>query len=103
MIIVVCLWIGERFAESSLLKALAATGQMTLSHYVLHLTLGMLTLSWLTGQAYGLPMNPNGTASAGYILGFSAVWFLGATVFSFLWKKRFKNGPMEGLMRRLTG
>jgi len=63
----------------------------------------MLTLSWLTGQPYGLPMNPNGTASAAYILGFSGAWFLGSTVFSFFWKKRFKNGPMERLMRSLTG
>jgi uncharacterized protein len=48
-------------------------------------------------------MNPNGTASPAYILMFSAAWFLGATLFSFFWKKRFKNGPMELLMRRLAG
>ena len=102
-VIVVCLWIGERFADTIWVKAFASTGQMTLTHYVVHLTLGMLTLSWLTGQPYGLPMNPNGTSSAAYILSFSAAWFLGSTLFSFFWKKRFKNGPMELLMRQLAG
>jgi uncharacterized protein len=103
LLIVICLWLGERFEASSLAKTLAATGQMTLTHYVIHLTLGMLTLSVLTGQPYGLPMNPNGTASPTYILMFSAAWFLGSMVFSYLWKKRFEKGPVEMLMRRLTG
>gem|GEM_PF-6710323 len=65
-----------------------------------HLTLGMLVLSALSGQPYGKPMNPNGTASPAMILGFSVAWFLGSMAFSYFWKKRFKNGPMEMLIRR---
>jgi uncharacterized membrane protein YeiB len=58
----------------------------------------------LTGQPYDLPLNPNGgKATAAYILSFSVAWFLGASVFSFFWKKRFNEGPMELLMRRLSG
>jgi uncharacterized protein len=48
-------------------------------------------------------MNPSGTASLAYILMFSTSWFLGSALFTFFWKKRFKNGPMELLMRRLAG
>jgi len=102
-IIVVCLCLGERFSEKKWVAALAATGQMTLTHYVAHLTLGMLSLSALSGQPYGQPMNPNGTASPAMILAFSAAWFAGSAAFSFLWKKRFKNGPLEMLMRWVTG
>lgn len=100
IIIVACLWLGERFSDNKWVAALAATGQMTLTHYVVHLTLGMLVLSAFSGQPYGKPMNPNGTASPAMILGFSVAWFLGSMAFSYFWKKRFKNGPMEMLIRR---
>jgi uncharacterized protein len=101
--ITIFLWLGERFAANIWVKALASTGQMTLTHYVVHLTVGMLALSALTGEPYGVILNPNGVASPGYILTFSFLWFLGSMAFSHFWKKRFKNGPLEMLMRRLTG
>jgi len=63
----------------------------------------MLTLGALTGQAYGAPMNPNGTTSPLNILCFSAAWFLGSAAISHFWNKRFKKGPLEMGMRRLAG
>lgn len=103
LVIVACLWLGERFEASPWARTLAATGRMTLTHYILHLTLGMVALSALSGQAYGRILTTEGTTSPLHILAFSASWFLGSAVFSYLWSKKFKNGPMEWAMRRICG
>jgi uncharacterized protein len=102
MVIPVCMWIGERFFESRLLRFLAKTGQMTLTHYVMHITVGMLLFSALTGLQYtGLWGNAL-TASSIQIIGFAGLFFVFSVIFSVFWKKKFKNGPLEMLMRRVS-
>ena len=102
MVISTFLYIGERFATSKLILYLAVTGRMTLTHYVVHLTLGMLLLSLLTGEKYTgywnslIPTNPV------LIFTFSFLFFIVAVIFSNLWNKRFKNGPVEMLMRKFS-
>ena len=41
MAIPICMVIGDKFSNNKLVLALQKTGQMTLSHYVIHLTIGM--------------------------------------------------------------
>jgi uncharacterized protein len=94
--IVICFWLGARFSEKKWLKMLVSAGQLTLTNYILHCTIGMILLKTI-GQKTGFPCAPM------VILGFSAAWFFCAIIASFLWKKRFKNGPMELLMRKITG
>lgn len=52
MVIPVCMYIGEKQAKSPVVLALQQTGQMTLTHYVMHLTLGMILMAALTGKHY---------------------------------------------------
>lgn len=108
MLLVVCLEVGDRFAGSRWLKALTATGQMTLTHYVVHLTLGMLMLWGLTGHPYTGTVNEIQPESPGLVLGFAVGFYALSVGFSVVWSERrsgrtFRHGPLETLMRKLTG
>ncbi len=102
-LIVICIsmYLGDNCQQTKILNALAKTGRMTLSHYVIHITLGMLLLSLLTSIKYTgfptveTPMQPT------FILLYSTVFFIFSVVFSWLWSKYFKHGPLEALMRKL--
>lgn len=52
MVIPICMVIGDKFSNNRIILALQKTGQMTLSHYVIHLTLGMVLMAFLTGKHY---------------------------------------------------
>jgi uncharacterized membrane protein YeiB len=103
MVITVCIWLGRKYSESKIIKWLAITGGLTLSNYVFHLTVGILIFQALSGKKYtgflqtGIPSTP------GYILTFSILLFLVTVTLSVLWTKRFKKGPLETLMRKISG
>lgn len=103
MVIPICMVIGEKFSNNKLILALQKTGQMTLSHYVIHLTIGMILLAFLTGKHYtGLLEDEKPTASI-YILIYSFVFYIFSFVFSIFWSRKFKNGPLETVMRKISG
>jgi uncharacterized membrane protein YeiB len=103
MVIPICMVIGEKFSNNKLVLALQKTGQMTLSHYIIHLTIGMILLAFLTGKHYtGLLEDEKPTASI-YILIYSVVFYIFSIVFSILWSRKFKNGPLETVMRKISG
>jgi uncharacterized protein len=99
MVIPICMWIGERFGQLTVFQWIAKTGQMTLSHYVLHITLGMVTLSYLSGIPYSRFAQTATTLSATQVLLFAISWFILSVFFSIFWSKKFNNGPLEMLMR----
>ena len=103
VLLVVCLWLGDRFADSPLVLALTKAGQMTLTHYVIHLTLGMVLFSLLSERAYTGARNAGPAVSPGWVLGFAVAFFMGSVWFSQAWSRRFKHGPLETLMRRIAG
>ena len=103
MAISVFMYIGEKYPTNRIVLALQKTGQMTLSHYVIHLTLGMIILATLTGKNYtGLLEDEQPTLPI-YILAFSFIFYIFCILFSILWKKKFENGPFETLMRKISG
>lgn len=103
MVIPICMVIGEKFSNSKIVFALQKTGQMTLSHYVIHLTLGMFLMALLTGKHYtGLLEDEKPTTSI-YILIYSVLFYIFSIFFSIFWSKKFKNGPLETLMRKISG
>lgn len=103
MVISICMFIGEKFSTNKLIGYLVKTGQMTLSHYIIHLTLGMIILQQLTGKQYtGFPEDELPTAPI-YILAYAVSFFIVCVLFSVFWSKRFKNGPVETLMRKISG
>ncbi|AYQ31950.1 DUF418 domain-containing protein [Runella sp. SP2] len=103
MVITICMVIGEKFSNNKLVLAFQKTGQMTLSHYVIHLTIGMIIMAYLTGKHYtGLLEDEKPTASI-YIFLYSILFYIISIIFSIFWSRKFKNGPLETLMRKIAG
>jgi uncharacterized protein len=103
MLIAVFMFIGNKVSHLKYAQLLSHTGQMTLTHYVSHLTIGMLLFSVITGKsyinisAYSTPTNPL------HILLFAIAYFIISCVFSYFWRKKFKAGPLESVMRKISG
>jgi uncharacterized membrane protein YeiB len=73
---------------------LAATGQMALTWYFAHIILGLgavVALGLVSSQP--LPV----TAGCGVL------FFVVAVLVSWLWKKFFRHGPLEWVMRAVAG
>ncbi|HQS56068.1 MAG: hypothetical protein B7Y15_11340 [Bacteroidetes bacterium 24-39-8] len=102
MVIPICMMVGEKFANNPLILALQKTGQMTLTHYVVHLTLGMVVLATLTGKHYTGLIEDETPTPAIYILAYSIFFYTISVVCSIYWLKKFKNGPLESLMRIIS-
>lgn len=103
MVISICMVIGEKFPTNKLIDSLGKTGQMTLSHYVIHITIGMIILAKLTNKHYSGYLEDEKPTAPIYILTYAIIFFTLSTIFSHLWSKKFKNGPLETLMRKTSG
>lgn len=103
MVIPICMYLGARFSTAKWTQWLALTGRMTLSHYVIHITLGMVLFSTLSGKTYGGLLEDEMPTAPLTILGFSIFFFAMSVAFSFFWSKWFKNGPLESIMRKISG
>lgn len=86
--------LGERYRDSAWLRPFVSTGQLALTLYVAHVVLGMGTL-----EAMGRLNNQ----TLAFSLQASAVFCTIGIVFAYLWRKRFKRGPLEAVMRKLAG
>jgi len=93
VLIVLCVWLAGRFSEAGWLKPLVSTGQLALTHYVAHVVLGMGTLEML-----GLLENQ----SLAFSVMSSILFCVAAVLFSYFWRLRFRRGPLEWVMRKLT-
>lgn len=103
-VILVCtFWIGENIHHTQFASVLANTGRMTLTHYILSLTFGMMMLALLSGKAYTGAITGQGQLSPTLILIYSLLYFGAAVLFSRIWSAHFKNGPFELLMRKISG
>lgn len=101
--LVACVYAGDAWVHTRLARALAGTGQMTLTHYVAHVTLGVLLLAVLTGKTNLTAPGALPPESPALILAFSTGFYLLSVGFSTLWLRRFRHGPLETLMRRISG
>ncbi len=102
MVISFCMYIGNEFSTSKFIRLLAKTGQMTLSLYVIHMTIGVLILSILTHKTYtGFPQTEK-PAELPFILTYAILFFGLSVMFSYWWSRKFKNGPLETLMRKIS-
>ena len=89
--IVGCLYFSDKFSESKIHKWLCQTGKLSLTLYVAHVILGMGMLEYL-----GLLVNQTIDFSL-----FSALIFcVCGIIFSVIWLKYFKAGPLEWLFRK---
>jgi uncharacterized protein len=95
-VVVIALSVRVAKSQSSApwLAPLVATGQMALTLYFAHIVigLGIIVISGLaTSQT--LPVSQ----------GCGVIFFALAVLVSALWKKRFRHGPLEWVMRRVAG
>jgi uncharacterized membrane protein YeiB len=75
-------------------QPVAATGQMALTWYFAHIVLGLGAV-----VAFGMVNTQPLPVAAGCGVGF----FAGAVLVSWLWKKVFRHGPLEWVMRQIAG
>jgi uncharacterized membrane protein YeiB len=105
ILISVFIFIGNKMGETKIAKILASTGQMTLTHYIVHLVLGFLLLSMITGKTLSydlLKLEESNPTNPITILTFALIYFLLSCTVSYFWAKKYKNGPFEMLMRRIS-
>ncbi len=93
-VIALCVRAAEAWPTAPWLSPMAAMGQMALTWYVLHIVLGLGSVLAM-GLANSQPL-PVGQACG--LLFFSA-----AVLVSWLWKRQFRHGPLEWVMRRVAG
>jgi uncharacterized membrane protein YeiB len=102
MVIPICMLVGEKFGEKTIVIWIAMTGQMTLTHYVMHITLGIITLGLISGIKYTGFAQIKTSLPPSSILLFAIFWFILSVIFSIFWSKKFKNGPLEMVMKKLS-
>lgn len=103
MVISVCMFIADELPTSKIINSLAQTGRMTLSFYVLHVTVGMIIFSQMFNKVYTGFLTQQTPVKPIYILVFASLFYILCVAFSILWTKRFRNGPFETLMRKISG
>ena len=97
-------YIGDiMYRKQSLRKitALISMGRSTLTNYIQHLTLGIVIFSLLfTGSLEALQTKH--VMSPTIILIYSVLYYLLSLIFRYLWLQKYKNGPIEILMREIS-
>lgn len=102
MVISSCMYLGTKFSETKLISMLVQTGKMTLSLYVLHMTVGVIILSAISQIKYtGYPQT-KALLESGFIILYAVLFFILSSAFSYFWNKKFKHGPLEMLMRKIS-
>jgi uncharacterized membrane protein YeiB len=93
-VIMLCVSAGLRWPALLPVRWAAATGQLALTIYFAHVVLGMGILE---------EMGRLGAETLAFSLGTSGVFIAAAVSFAVLWRRRFRRGPVEALMRYLSG
>ncbi len=96
-----CLLIGEKYNNSKIIFWMCNTGRLTLSHYISHLTFGMVLLHLISDRDYTGFLNPNPIDPTSILL-YAIGYFIFSILWGNLWLNYFKTGPVEMLMRKLT-
>ena len=93
IVIVASIYIIENFPSHWLTKSLIKTGQLTLTHYVSHVFIGVGILALL---------NRLENQTLAFSLLFTTLFFVVSILFSVLWRRKYKRGPIEWVMRKIT-
>ncbi|QUX96249.1 hypothetical protein C0J08_12970 [Marinomonas sp. CT5] len=93
VVLVACLYFSEIFSENRINKWLCQTGQLSLTLYVAHVIIGMGLL-----EAIGRLEHQ----TIDFSLCSALIFCVGGIVFSLVWRKRFKTGPLEWIFRKMA-
>lgn len=95
-IITVSIYMAEKFANTLFVKQIVNTGQLALSNYIFHVVIGMLGVWLIFGeleQAFSIQ----------FTVAYACIFNVLSVVFSHHWRSKFDRGPLEILMRKITG
>jgi len=95
IIILLLVEINQRMPSQRWWNILSITGRFALTLYVAHIILGMGMM-----EAFGWI---EGGKSLAFTLIYACLFYVAGITFSLLWNRRFKRGPFEQFMRRITG
>lgn len=91
-IISISIFIVDKFEKSLLTKAIIHTGQLSLSHYIGHIIIGL-------GFLETINYLENGKLS--FAIAYGCAYFIIAIIFSHVWRKWVKRGPIELILRKI--
>ncbi len=92
-VVTLCCSVMDRHRGTAWARPFVATGQLALTLYVAHVVIGMGLL-----EALGMLRPQSLTFALGYAVTFYAV----GVAFSYAWTRRFRLGPLEWIMRKMT-
>lgn len=90
MVIMLSITLAKKYPEAKWLKFSEAAGQLSLTLYVAHVVFGINVLELIE-------FNENGAILSSVTA--ALVFIAGSFSFAFFWKKRWKKGPLEWIMR----
>ncbi|MEM8961629.1 MAG: DUF418 domain-containing protein [Acidobacteriota bacterium] len=93
MVIALVAMLTARFGDAGWMRPFIAAGQLAFTLYVAHVVVGI-------GLLEELDAGSDQTLS--FALGYSALFCVIGILFAWAWRQRFRQGPFEWLMRRLT-
>ncbi len=102
MLITFFLQINVHLNRFRWVQLFTATGQMTLTHYLSHLLLGLPLLAFLTDSELSFQLAKTQYVRPHVILFFAAAYFAASCLLSHYWLKTYKHGPAELLMRKFS-
>ncbi len=85
----------NKLSHTIFVKQMISTGQLALSNYLFHVIFGMLSIELFFGKL-------EHAFSIEFVIVYAIVFSALMVIFSHLWCKRFKKGPLESLMRKIT-
>lgn len=91
-----CILISRKFEGNSIINVLMKVGQLALTFYVAHVVIGM----GLVEEVSGIPL---GTFDLEFSILYALVFILICITFTIIWTKYKKVGPLEWVLRKLTG
>lgn len=94
LVVGICLLAAQAGPVCSAAGALVPAGRQTLTLYIAHIVIGM-------GLLEELDMLNGQNIETAFLV--AVIFMLSATVFAWAWSRKFHAGPLEMLMRRLTG
>ncbi len=96
VVILSCINLANKLPNNSLIQALVKTGQMALTFYVAHVVIGMGLIDWIYP-------NLMGTIEIQYSVLYAILFSITCVIVAKFWLERYKMGPLEWIMRKITG
>ncbi len=91
-----CIIIARQYENNRIIDALKKTGQLALTFYVAHVIIGM-------GVVEVIDPAKMGNYSVEFSVIYALVFSLLCVVFAVIWRKYKTSGPLEWVMREITG